>query len=262
MGTTTRFLAGGVAACVLATVAAGSGQHPPHPTVPPTQEIEVLDPGVDPTGKAKAVIRTCPDGTKQIDIPPTVLVHKFYYTGDRSFQGPLLTGGPVIVTVSHPKTLERLYVPLVLPPGAPRVTYRRESIRYDYGPQSITLTWGLCGNPRVDYTQATGIGERSRGVVAEAAGGVGAWVQRTGIPNGLRQATAASKNACLATADRVNDVGRMAMVPVVNLARAIPGVQLLTPTPEDRAVRAREAAATAAGATGVNPDSLFVPRRP
>jgi len=262
MGTATRFLAGGVAACVLATVAAGSGRHPPHPTVPPGQEIEVLDPGVDPAGKATAVLRPGPNGVQQVDIPPTVLVHKYYFTGDRSFQGPLLTGGPVIVVASHPKTLERVYVPMVLPPGAPRVTYRRESIRYDYGPQSITLTWGLCGNPRVDYGQSTGIGERTRGAAAEAAGGVGAWVQRTGIPQGLRQAKSASKDAVLATADRINDVGRMTMVPVVNLARALPGAQLLAPNPEEGAVRARQAASQAAGATGVNPDSLFVPRRP
>ena len=103
----------------------------PHlPTaVPPGLEIEVLDPNVDPRGNPAVVTRpavaltsTGPDGRVIVDIPPTVLVHRYYYTGDRTSQARLLPGGPCIVVVSHPKTGERLYIPVQFPPGAPRVT--------------------------------------------------------------------------------------------------------------------------------------------
>ena len=107
--------------------------------VPPTQELELLDPNVDPTGKPAVIVRPNPLGGQLIDIPPTILVHRFYYTGDRSFQGPMLPGGPMIVVASHPKTFERVYVPVMLPPGAPRVFYTPSTIRYDFGPQSVTL---------------------------------------------------------------------------------------------------------------------------
>ena len=34
-----------------------------------------------------------------------------------------------------------------------RVTYSPKGIRYDYGPQSVEVVIGLCGKPRVVYTQ-------------------------------------------------------------------------------------------------------------
>jgi hypothetical protein len=56
----------------------------PSAPVPPTQEIVVLDPNVDPNGNPAVIPRPNCNFTL-VDIPPTVLVHRFYYTGDRSF---------------------------------------------------------------------------------------------------------------------------------------------------------------------------------
>lgn len=155
----------GVAVTVLVlgvgTLATAAGSRPAAP-VPPTQEIEILDPGVDPTGKPAVLVRPGMNGLQQVEIPPAVIVHRFYYTGDRTFQGPMLPGGPVIIAVNHPKTGERVYVPLTMPPGAPRVTYTGRTIRYDYGPQSVTLTFGICGKPTVSYSQGTIAGDRLR----------------------------------------------------------------------------------------------------
>src|SRR5437870_1587189 len=82
-----------------------SRAHQPAP-VPPALEIEILDPNVDPRGNPAVLTRpatvlTCtgPEGRVVVDIPPTVLVHRYYYTGDRSFQARLLPGGPCIVVV-------------------------------------------------------------------------------------------------------------------------------------------------------------------
>src|SRR5215210_1802429 len=76
--------------------------------VPPTLEIEVLDPNVDPVGNPAVVPTIGPDGLTHITIPRTVLVHRYYFNGERTFQGPLLRGGPCVVVINHPKTGEQL----------------------------------------------------------------------------------------------------------------------------------------------------------
>src|SRR5581483_5006406 len=108
-------------------------------TVPPGMEIEVLDPSVDPTGNPTVTPYPTMPGRLAVDIPPTVLVHRYYYTGDRTFQAQMLPGGPMIVVVNHPKTGERLYIPVQMMPGAPRVTYTSHSIAYDFGNQTTTI---------------------------------------------------------------------------------------------------------------------------
>ena len=89
--------------------------------VPPTQELEILDPNADPTGRPAVRVSPVigPDGQAQIEIPPTILVHRFYYTGDRSFQGPMLPGGPTVVVVNHPADGERIYLEVQMLPALP-----------------------------------------------------------------------------------------------------------------------------------------------
>lgn len=252
--------------CVIAVVALASPMRangPASAPVPPTQEIELLDPGVDPTGKPKAVVRPDPlnPGMKQVDVPPTIMVHKFYYSGDRTFQGPMLPGGPMIAALNHPKTGERTYVDIVLPPGAPKITYTSHAIRYDYGPQSVTLSFGvLCGKPTVHYSNATKPGEFIRQAAVKTATGTKNFVQRTGLPQGLQRFGAGAKNAVGTAADHIHDAGRMALTPVVNGLRMLPGAQLLTSNPEEQAEKARDAALRKAERLP-NPDSAFI-RRP
>ena len=206
--------------------------------VPPTQEIEILDPNVDPTGKPTVVLRPGPAGTQIVDIPPAVLVHRFYYTGDRSFQAQLLPGGPTIVAVNHPKTMERVYVQVTLPPGAPRVHYTPSTIRYDFGPQSVTLSFNTCGGvPSVHYSQATALGHRVHTAATNAAAGARDLVQRTGLPSGVQQLAGGAKEAAGGAADRVNDLGRAIALPITKAVMALPGAQLLGGSPEDRATR-------------------------
>jgi len=60
--------------------------------VPPTLEIEVLDPNADPLGRP--AVELVPDeyGNTLVNIPPVVLVHRYYFTGERSFQAQPLPG--------------------------------------------------------------------------------------------------------------------------------------------------------------------------
>ena len=79
---------------VLALTATTARGEKPFAPVQPALEIEVLDPGVDPNGNPAVRLRDDGFGQMNVDIPPVVLVHRYYYSGDRSFQGPMLPGGP------------------------------------------------------------------------------------------------------------------------------------------------------------------------
>lgn len=132
-----------------------SGGEPPPFPVPPTLEIEILDPAADPVGNPTVTLRQTPHPDRlEVDIPPTVLVHRYYYTGARSFQAQILPGGPSIVVANHPDTGERCYIPVQMLPGAPRVTYTAKSIEYDYGSQAIFVDFQT-SPPSVRYRSGT-----------------------------------------------------------------------------------------------------------
>lgn len=186
-----RIALGLVAAAVLSGVGCLSTRtgplRPAAAPVPPSDEIEILDPSQGATHVPAVVTCVGEDGVQRVDVPPAVLVHRYYPTGDRSFQAQFLPGGPVIVAVNHPKTLERVYVPVTLPPGAPRVTYTGKSIRYDYGPQSVTLTFGPLGCPRVTYSQGTVLGEKVRDLAEHTADRTHELAEMAGVPQGLQR---------------------------------------------------------------------------
>lgn len=112
--------------------------------VPPADEILVISPTVDPEGKPRPIFQSdSTTGMQRVEIPPTVIVHRYYYTGDRDFQGPMLPGGPSVIVASHPVTGEQLMIQAQLLPGAPRVHYTHRSIQYDYGKTKIILDFGF-----------------------------------------------------------------------------------------------------------------------
>ncbi len=136
-----------------------SADRPPA-NVPPTLEIEVLDPNADPLGRPAVELTRDENGRMTIDIPPVVLVHRYYFTGERSFQAQLLPGGPTIVVANHPRTGERTYIDVQMPPGAPRVTYTDHAIEYDFGRTGVSVCFGLVGNPTVKYRSGPSIADR------------------------------------------------------------------------------------------------------
>jgi hypothetical protein len=208
--------------------------------VPPTQEIEILDPNVDPTGKPAIIPTIGPDGIARIDIPPSIVVHRYYYTGDRSFQGPMIPGGPSIVVANHPGNGERLYIQLQLPPGAPRVIYTRHAIEYNYGTQSVILTFGAHGNPKISYRQGVPLTDRTKVAATQATASVARLVRRTGLPAASRTVARGAVNVVETSADRAHDIGKAVVTPVIQAAKLIPGINLLTSSAEDRAENERE----------------------
>ena len=103
-------------------------------------DLVILDPGTHERGLPAVEIKHV-EGGREIDIPPKVHVHRYYYSGDKEFQGPIINGGPTVVVANHPKTGERMYIDVVLPAGAPRIAYNKHGITYVYPDKRVAVTF-------------------------------------------------------------------------------------------------------------------------
>ncbi|MEO9595189.1 hypothetical protein [Rhodopirellula bahusiensis] len=101
-------------------------------------DLVIMDPGAHEYGLPAVNLRQLPGGQK-IDIPPTVHVHRYFYSGDKVYQAPIIQGGPTVVVASHPRTGARMYIDVVLPAGAPRIAYTQDSITYVYSDRRVEV---------------------------------------------------------------------------------------------------------------------------
>lgn len=116
------------------------------PKVPGLLELVVYKPGVHDRGLPQAIFKDYQnqqraDGevVQEIEIPPTVHVHRYYYSGDKEYQGPIVNGGPTLVVAKHPETGRQMYVDVVLPTGAPTIAYSKNTITYVYAAQRVSI---------------------------------------------------------------------------------------------------------------------------
>lgn len=205
----------GIYVCLVSLIMVGlaCGQKRQFASVSPSLEIEVINPGVDSMNNPAIEIK---DGI--VDIPPVLLVHRYYYSGDRSFQGPLLPGGPSILVVNHPKTGERVYVPAQMMPGAPRVTYTKKGITYDYGKNAIMLHFGRGGKPSLKYRSGYTLQQK-----------VGRVLHADKMADHLQKAKTFSKDLCQRgkttmvgiTAD-IAEGAKVITVPAKNILQSLP----------------------------------------
>ena len=86
---------------------AGSSAIAEHNLSPGLHDIVVYDAGAHAQGLPGINFREAGDGLK-VDIPPAVHVHRYYYSGDKEIQGPIVAGGPTIVVAKHPKTGQQI----------------------------------------------------------------------------------------------------------------------------------------------------------
>lgn len=206
----------GLGILALLTPSAGAAHRPPC-NVPPTDEIEVLDPSADPLGRPAVELHQSAHGL-QVDVPPAVLVHKYYYSGDRSFQAQMLPGGPSIIVVNHPKTGERCYIEAQMLPGAPRVTYTSSCIEYDYGENGITVHFGLFGEPTIKYRSGLSWGKAASNLVHAEQ-----WKEKTQkVAAGCKAMASTSQTALKVAAIEGGEVVKTAALPVQNVLRMMP----------------------------------------
>ncbi|MEQ9412116.1 MAG: hypothetical protein RIK87_30680 [Fuerstiella sp.] len=239
-----------VSCCVVLCLAdigfAQSGHRPHDIRVSPADEITVIDPGVSSEAGPEALVNG-----QQVEIPPTLLVHNFYYTGDRDFRGPVFPGGPSIVVVEHPKTGVRLYLDVNMLPGSPRVVYRRSYIDYHFGDQRIRIQFCNLLDPLHYHHPIVKYGRGNRQI--QSAGGpssshasISNWVHRTGVPEALKSASSGTKTLLNRSADGIKRTGEIVTTPIRLVADSTPLGSLLKPDPEAAAARSRDAAVSRA----------------
>ncbi|HWL09846.1 MAG TPA: hypothetical protein VNQ76_15680 [Planctomicrobium sp.] len=212
----------------------------------PSDEITVFDPTSNSEPKPTPAVAMGNDGKQYVEIPPTVIVHNFYYTGDRDFRGPRFSGGPSIVVVNHPLTEERLYLEVQMLPGAPRVSYRKGYIDYDFGSDRIRLRFLHPLHPHADPTVEYLHGKNFKDTIGSTgkahSGAVSRWVHRTGVPDAAHHVAAGAVGTLQTTADGVKFVGTVTTTPIVKIVRATPLGSIVTPSPERTAIRGRDMA--------------------
>jgi hypothetical protein len=194
--------------------------------VPPTLEIEVLDPNADSQGRPAVELHRDKCGDLIVDIPPVILVHRYFYTGDRSFQAQLLPGGPSIVVANHPRTGERCYIPVQMLPGAPRVTYTKSCIQYDFGQNGITVQFPWWGKPSVKYRSGVPLQRRIGNLVHAEH-----W--REGAERCAEHTAAAvdhTKTVACGAAAELGDCAKVVLLPVANVIRGLPVGAVITST--------------------------------
>ncbi len=180
----------------------------------PSLEIEILDPNVDPRGNPGVIVGQDAWGQTQVDIAPTIMVHRYYYTGDRTFRGPDLPGGPSIIVAFHPKNGQKVYLPVQMLPGSPLVTYTAQSIEYDFGDRAVLVSFPRFGNPTVVYRNGRSFTDRLGNLVH--------WDKVKGVLSGHRELDQASRMQDVS--EGTKSLAKPLVLPFQNMARYVPGV--------------------------------------
>ena len=120
-------------------------------------ELLVIDPGVQENGLPTAIVQN-----GKVEIPPTLHVHPYYYSGDKEYQSAILNGGPTIIVANHPRSGEKLYIDAVLPAGAPTIAYSAHAITYIYTDRRVIIEFHLLHTNKAVVKYVSG-----RGVVRE-----------------------------------------------------------------------------------------------
>lgn len=218
--------------------------------VSPADEVTVIDPGTNSTGKPEPLVT---EG--RVEIPPAIIVHNYYYTGDRDFRGPVFPGGPAIVVVEHPQTGQRLYLDVQMLPGSPRIVYRRHWIDYHFGSQRIRIQFHNPlrvlhpHEPVVKFCAGNESIQEARSTPARSLRAA-EWLRRTGIPEAVSTAGRGAGSLADRSADGIRRVGEAASAPVKRLVQATPVGSLLDQNPEAAATRARDESVAAARSEG------------
>jgi hypothetical protein len=126
---------------ILAAISVGLAGHARgvEPRVSGIKDLVVIEPDLHEQGWPAVTLRNTPDGGLQVEIPPTIHVHRFYYSGDREYQGPVIKGGPTLIVAGHPRSGEQLYTRVTLPPGMPIIAYSQSAITYQYQKSRVRI---------------------------------------------------------------------------------------------------------------------------
>lgn len=209
-------------------------------------DLVVYDPGVHERGLPSPELV---EGGK-VDIPPAVHVHRFYYSGDKEIQGPIISGGPTVVVASHPKTGKRMYVEVVLPAGAPRIAYNKHGITYVYPDKRVSVNFQHfpfdTEKAVVKVQNGQGIGRRLQDSREHVSEHVKEGLANSPIFQSSKEATGEASDLLHGAKVTVGDLGSKGADGFKTLTNMIPGVVYLKSRAEQEPEKDYESAIKAA----------------
>jgi hypothetical protein len=198
------------------------------PREPGLSELVILDPGADDRGLPGVNPVNTIDGV-EIDIPPTIHVHRYYYSGNKEYQGPIIDGGPTVVVANSPFSGERMYIDVMLPAGAPVIAYDKLSITYVYPNRRVCIAFDplLHDKVHVTYLPGQGIARTVRDKHEVLRANTKTAIKQSALLNACHDLADDSVKIVKGAAGVVGTAATIAVDTTRKVVNIIPGVQTL-----------------------------------
>ncbi len=221
------------------STAAGAGE----PRVSGLNQLVVLQPDAHERGLPAVQLKSDGNGALEVDIPATVHVHRFYYDGDKEYQGPILQGGPTVVVANHPKTGDRKYVDVTLPAGAPVIAYCKSAITYIYPDRRVSICFSSWNPEKMTVKYHSGQGGLRK--AGQTVAGMHektkeAW-SRSPTVQSLADATRGGGELLVGAKNSVDSATAGVLDKIRSLGAMIPGVSTLRGAAADNAAQGYQA---------------------
>ena len=158
-----------------------------------------------------------------------LLVHPNYYTQEMEFQWKAIERGRYVVVARHPRTKCRCLAHVVLPDGAPRIVFLKNSITYLYPSQRVIIDFGFFGDrdPKVIYRDGEGTVRSVNTKLASAAQATREFVQKFPLAGALSERGRKTTDTAKGAVVTAGEVGKTYVETVGKLIDGLPGVQPL-----------------------------------
>ncbi len=167
--------------------------------------------------------------THQVEIPPALHVHRYYYSGDKHYQGPLFEGGPTIVVARHPFTGEKVNIDVMLPAGAPEIVYTKSHIVYSYVDKRVVIGFSRLFPKHIKVATVSGRGFRRR--LREGTQRIASrhrnHVASSRLVLSMGKAAQSSKNIVLGAVGGTRSATAFVVDKTTEFVRVVPGVRYL-----------------------------------
>ncbi|MEY2724539.1 MAG: hypothetical protein RLZZ458_406 [Planctomycetota bacterium] len=219
-------------------------------------ELLVIEPQGQESGQPTAVIK---DG--KVEIPPTLHVHPYYYSGDKEYQAQILNGGPTIIVANHPKSGEKLYIDAVLPAGAPIVAYSAHSITYVYTDRRVCIEFHLLHHDRaiVKYISGRGLVRETHEQLDEVADSIDEHRKKSRLMTELGELKTEAKDIAKGSVGVITGAGAVAVERVRAVTRVLPGAAALRSLGKQAEERAAKEETRQLGILKAKEESLDIP---
>ncbi|EAQ77148.1 hypothetical protein [Blastopirellula marina] len=210
------------------------------PRVAGLHDLVVVEPGMHRDGLPAVSIRDSGESFTA-EIPPTLHIHRYFYSGDREFQGPIIQGGPTVIIASHPKTGQRVYTEVTLAAGSPVIAHNKHGIEYIYDHSRIEINYGCDEQSvRVKYHSGQGVRRNLANFREHVFENAGQHLGQSQTLGALKETMHGGGQLAKSAVGAVDSCTAKLLNGAKSLSSAIPGVTPLSSYADDQPARQYE----------------------